>query len=197
MKRSYLMVVILAVFMVSMVQPASSALQAPAPDFRKASWGMTPQQVIASEGRQPQDRGPDGLLYADSVSSYRMMILYRFLDGSLAEASYHLAELRSNYNDYLGIYARLKDILTEKYGRPKSDLTDWSGDIFKDDRKSWGIAVATGYLSMAASWETARTTITEILYGNAYQVTLVMLYQSKAYKAALEKAAQAEAKSKF
>ncbi len=95
-------------------------------DFRKASWGMTQEQVIRSEGSEPLNQTPSSLSYRlTSIEGvdYDTVFFYRF-DGEtdgLWQAS--MGVTTQGYNTKLA--KKIVNAFEEKYGEPdKYEETD-------------------------------------------------------------------------
>src|SRR5208283_3101643 len=64
---------------------------APEFDFRQTKWGMSKEQVIATEGKPASDE-PEKLLYETKVTGLKAAMTFDFCDGKLARAGYALME---------------------------------------------------------------------------------------------------------
>lgn len=174
---------------------ATQAPEAPAvtdPDFRKAAWGMS--QRDAGVHGSVLGGGAPGLHIIHSsedctVGGMDCAVGYIFVGDELAQGKIIVTQRRANATSRVHDFDRLVGLLTEKYGRPASQNTIWLDDLYKDDPSNWGMAVATGRMSKFATWENARTAIAIGLFGDNFDTSLVIEYNSVAHKAIVERLA--------
>jgi len=166
-------------------------------DFRKANWGMSKKEVKETEGKEPDSEFDNSLVYYVKIDGDDYLCGYSFLEDKLYNTGYSFWGEHSNKNDYIRDYKNLKEILTKKYGKPKTDRTTWDNDLFKDDRSQWGLAVSIGHLSYGNIWETSKTYITLRLDGDNYEISLIVAYDSRKLKNWVDKIKSEKDKSKF
>ncbi len=166
-------------------------------DFRKANWGMSKEEVKATEDKKPDSEFDNSLVYYVKIGGDDYLCGYSFLQDKLYNTGYVFVGEHSNKNDYIRDYKNLKEILAKKYGKPWSDRTTWDNDLFKNDRSQWGLAVSIGHLSYGALWDTSKTYITLGLSGDNYEITLLAAYDSRELKEWADKIKEEKAKSKF
>jgi len=152
-------------------------------DFRKVTWGSSPEAVKAAETGKPKhsiDRdGKSLLIYTDTVSGLDCEVLYIFVSEKLVRAKYVVTATHSNKTAYLADFDTLLTGLKNKYGPPKKDDTFWKNDLYKEDPSNWGLAVAVGHLSKYTGWETSRSSIILVLTGDNYTIDLEIEYSSQ------------------
>ncbi|MBA7549873.1 hypothetical protein ES705_42372 [subsurface metagenome] len=175
-------------------------------DFRKTNWGMSIEQVKATENAK-LDLEIDSILFysgvrIDEIYGEDFSCTYFFSEDKLFLALYVISEEHTNDNLYIRDYENLKKVLTKKYGKPKINKTTWNSDFYKNDESKWGFAVSVGDLSYFSSWETPTTLITLELSGDNYEIKRNGLnYESKEYlkeqKDKESKVLEEKAKSKF
>jgi hypothetical protein len=123
-----------------------------AADFRKTSWLMTREQIIAAEeanvDSEVEFAGQQQLVFRAQVNGHSGSITYLLENNQLRAASY---SFRNDENRQ--VYAYMKDFLTGKYGKPA---------IQKDEMVGWRLEkteIALTYLSnrscYVAFWEKA------------------------------------------
>lgn len=151
-------------------------------DFRKTNWGMSKEQVKATEDKKPLDEDNNGFFYQINIDSMDFYCVYQFLEDKLYQGTYLFFGKHTNENDYIYDYENLKETLTKKYGQPKSDKIVWGNDLYKSDKQEWGLAISIGHLAYTASWETLNTEIGLMLSGDNYKINLAILYFSKELK---------------
>jgi len=148
-------------------------------DFRKTNWGMSKEQVKATENKKPDFEEDNVLAYKVKINGDDYFCAYSFLKDKLHNAGYAFAEKHTNRNLYIDDYKKLKELLIKQYGKPLTDRTTWDSDLYKDDISEWGFAVSLGHLSYGATWETSATYITLGLNGDNYKINLLLAYDSK------------------
>jgi len=166
-------------------------------DFRKANWGMSKEEVKVTEDKKPDSEYDTSLVYYVKIGGDDYLCGYSFLQDKLYNTGYVFVGEHSNKNDYIRDYKNLKEILTKKYGKPKSDRTTWDNDLFKNDRSQWGLAVSIGHLTYGAIWEIPKTYITLRLDGDNYEISLIAAYDSRKLKSWVDKIKSETDKSNF
>ena len=156
--------------------------------FRKAKWGMTPDQVKKTESgvewqESKSDYGP--ILYFETeIALLEARALYYFVDNSFERGNYLITEKHTNDRQYLIDHNTLKEILTEKYGKPSEEKEIWLNDLYQDDRQNWGTAVSIGHVIFTTTWDEAIGTqgiIGLVLKGDNYIIDLNIRYESPGY----------------
>lgn len=141
-------------------------------DFRKTNWGMSKEDVEASETFDKYGDKSDGfLMYKGSVSELECVVIYFFTNNMLTGGRYFFTEEHSNKNDFLSDYSSMKELLTKKYGDPEDDEEWWRNDLYKDDYQSWGMAIGMGHYIQYATWKKDKTSIEISLTGENYSIT--------------------------
>jgi len=166
-------------------------------DFRETYWGMSKEQVKATENKSPDLEKENSLLYNVNIGGEEYYCVYNFLEDSLYNSGYVFSGKHTNKNIYIDDYKKLKDILIKEYGKPKSDRMTWDNDLYKDDRSEWGFAVSLGHLSYGNIWETSNTYITLGLNGDNYKINLIVSYDSRKLKNWADKIKSEKNKSNF
>jgi hypothetical protein len=167
-------------------------------DFRKTNWGMSKEQVKATEKNKIAFEGKEAIaMDRAQVDGRECIYVYYFLEDKLYRAGYSFMEKHINKNFYIDDYEDLKEILTKKYDKPVLDKIIWENDLFKDDRSSWGLAVSVGHLKYFSSWETSTTYISIGLDGDNYEINLTIGYYSKELEEWADKILEEKAKSNF
>jgi hypothetical protein len=172
--------------MVSMVAQAGSGW-ADTYNFRHTKWGMTPEEVVASETMDPIEQDEKTIRYKTKILDKDVELLYLFAQNKLVGASYMLDENYLNSDRFIKTYTRFKEQLIKKYGPPSKEITQWKNDAFKSDRSKWGIALSLGYLEYLTFWETESTTVSCGLKENNYYVLCSVEYWSLEFSNLLEK----------
>lgn len=152
--------------------------QAPVTHFRNARWGMTRDEVIASEGRQPDQTGQNTLAYLTQVEGLDAVAVYVFTEGRLTAAVYAIDTSYISAANAVRHYARLKEWLSSVYGEPAVDRDVWATSLMRG-LISEGLAVEMGLLSKVAEWTTEHTAVRLSLSGRAFGVDLLVQYESR------------------
>jgi hypothetical protein len=161
-------------------------------DFRKTTWGMTKDEVIAAETTDVTPQLDDNTIsYKGTVNSLDCNIVYVFIHDTLVRAYYDITEVRTNKNQYIRDYEGLKKILTDKYSQPDKDRVTWLNDMYQDNVNDWGQALSIGHLAYFSEWLTETTDIWLMLQGDNYKIKFVVEYTSLKY-ASLLKEVEAE-----
>lgn len=101
-------------------------------DFRKTNWGMSKEQVKATEDKKPDFEDNTMLSYEVTISEKDFDCAYLFLEDKLYGSRYLFFGEHTNKNLYIDDYEELKEILTKEYGKPKIDKVTWKNDLFKN-----------------------------------------------------------------
>jgi len=165
-------------------------------DFRKTTWGMSIEQVKATEDAKLDIEGDSELGYSGiKINGKDFICVYFFLEDKLYRSGYGLLGKHSNDNLYINDYENLKEALTKKYGKPRFDKVTWRNDLFKDSRQDWGTAISIGHLEYFSSWETSTTYINLGLNGDNYEISLNFGYYSRELKEWADKIIEEKTKS--
>jgi hypothetical protein len=144
--------------------------------FRNTRWGMSREQVKASEASKLLKDDGRIIMYDGEVASLKTYVAYMFTGDQLTRGSYQLLTKHSQQNDYIDDFERLKKLLVEKYGKPNKDIVNWKDSLYKDDPQKYGFAVSLGHLVYGATWETPETNIMVMLSGDNYKINLEVNY---------------------
>jgi hypothetical protein len=173
-----------------------SAQNAPEPDFRKATWGMTQAHVMATEPNRPaeirQDNGEVVVKY-DFSNSTRAgelggRLIYIFAEDKLVRAKYISNAEHTELNDFIADFSAVEPILQEKYGKPATERAVWDNDLYQQERLPYldqdrarpsdilpsdqhaGLSVSLGYLRLYTQRANARTKVVHALTGENYRI---------------------------
>ena len=150
-------------------------------DFRRAKWGMSKQEVRASEGSPPVIDDPDMIGFGAMFYGTVCMVYYNFEHERLVSGAY-VIDQRDDADD-VAMYLHLIEELKKKYGDPEREV-DW-----RDPRRRFEFktvaevakTVSTGEVELKAWWYTARTTILLICKEakDAYNAFVALKYWDK------------------
>lgn len=161
------------------------------PDFRNTKWGMTKDEVKASENIEAStlDEVADNELFYPNIKllDYPCTMIYYFQDEKLYQGLYNITTEHSIKNDYISDYDNLKKNYIEVYGEPKKDNVVWKDDLLKDNPEDYGNAVYAGHLKYSSIWETDTTNIYLILSSDNYNMTFIVIYEQKGFVEKVDK----------
>jgi hypothetical protein len=155
-------------------------------NFRYTRWGMTPEEVIASETMDPVEKDGKIIKYKTQILNKNVELFYLFAQNKLIGASYKLDENYLNSERFINTYTRFKAELIKKYGSPKKEMTNWKNEAFKSDRSKWGMALSFGYLDYISIWETPDTTVSCGLKEDNFYVLCLVEYWSMEFSNLLD-----------
>jgi hypothetical protein len=151
-------------------------------DFRFTRWGMTQEEVLASEEKMdPVEKTENMIKYKTQILGKNFELQYLFVEDKLIGSVYKLDDNFITSENFVGTYNELKEALTKKYGQPSRDSTNWLNDTYRDVRKKWGLALSLGHVEYASLWKTLNTTIKCSLSEVNYYVLCLVEYLSSEY----------------
>jgi len=172
-------------------------------DFRRAVWGMTRAQVIATEPNRPvrvSERDGEIVLQYDAskLGALNGGPIYIFANGKLVRAKFVIEEEHSDQNEFIRDFHTAESVLKENHGKPKEERAIWEDDSTQQETKSYleqdratassilpsdrfvGLAVALGHLKLYTVREDGRTKVLHVLTGGDHQITHQIEYQAVA-----------------
>ena len=149
-----------------------------AADFRKATWGMSANQVKQTETAKLVTHTNHKLTYATRLLGQEVTLMYIFVDNKLVRTRYDNAENHINNIEYFRYYDKLVSTLKDKYGPPTEEFTYYENDQLKDRPGTWATALGAGRIAKFTVWELGETQIDAGLYGRNSKVTCGVEYVS-------------------
>jgi uncharacterized lipoprotein YehR (DUF1307 family) len=134
-------------------------------NFRKTTWGMSRDQVKASENTKPTGEKTEVVTYRDELEGIPAIVGYLFDGDKLTRAGYLM---RGSYDDpskYIEDYDKVKESMIKTYGAPAQDEMQWKEGEESQDHAQYGKAVCDGKLRYTTVWTDGVTMITERLGG--------------------------------
>jgi len=148
--------------------------------FRFTRWGMTSEEVIASELKlDPVEKSENSIKYKTLVLGKNVELVYLFAQNKLIGASYKLEDNYINSQHFISTYQKFKRALAQKYGPAKKDEIIWSNDTYRNVSSKRGLALSLGHVEYFTIWETPDTTIAGILKEDKFNVNCSVEYSSK------------------
>jgi hypothetical protein len=154
--------------------------------FRSSTWGSSIDEVRRSESEELVHEDKDFLAFESTVANFKVLALYSFVENKLASGRYAFQQPHANKQSYLHDYWKLKELMTEKYGQPKTSDSYWVDELYRDSVDEWGMAVACGHVSFFETWVINDTHIELQLYGDNYEIKLSIMYESISLQGLLE-----------
>jgi len=169
--------------------------------FRNADWGMTSEQVLATEAQHPVNTQKSG---AELTVSFDLpkdadlpgSLAYSFVNNRLVRARYILAAQHEDRNDYISDFAAIESQLEEKYGKRSADRAIWLSDAGQLERLPYleqdrahatdilpsdvnvGLSVSMGFLKMYTERSSGNTRIIHALTGGDSKVVHQIEYRA-------------------
>jgi len=151
-------------------------------DFRYTRWGMTKEQVMASEEKMdPIEKNENMITYKTQIIGKNVVLYYLFAENKLIGALYRLDENYLNSQHFIQTFFEIKDALMKKYGQPSTEVTNWLNDTYRNVRKKWGLALSLGHVEYASLWKTENSTIECSLREEDYNVLCLVGYWNIEY----------------
>jgi hypothetical protein len=183
-----------------------SAQQTPEPDFRKASWGMTQAQVMATEQDRPVEvRHENGevIVKYDPVKTEYLTgrLIYIFANDKLVRAKYVSDAVHSEWNDFIADFRAVEPLLMERYGKPSTERAVWLDDLYQQERLPYldqdralasdiltsdqnaGLSISLGNLRLITQRSNAQTKIIHALTGANSHIVHQVEYRSVEFEA--------------
>lgn len=138
-------------------------------DFRNTRWGMSKEDVLASESGEPVVRTDSQIGYFTEILDKNIYVAFIFDNEHLFSTLYALRDVREKLNNSVKDFEDFKQILTMKYGEPNAGQGDLWADPFcseadalkaiLSDPKKYEEALNQGQILHAAMWRTDKTWI--------------------------------------
>jgi hypothetical protein len=166
-------------------------------NFRKTRWGMTRNEVKASESNKLEKESDDVLVFSGKVAGKDALIVYRFAGNKLALGRYVFMLEHTNKNDYIVDFKNVQQTLKEKYGAPLKDEVTWLNNLYRNDPQDYGTAISIGHLMYMSNWSAEGTEIYLGLSGENFKIKLVTEYSSIELEPLLQKKTKEKIQADF
>ena len=149
-------------------------------DFRDAKWGMTKDEVKASEKLPLSDELPEAITYISELGGKPAIIGYVFnKEGQLIRAGYLVEDDQITPQDYVAAFEKAKKDLGVRLGMPSTDRMLWTSGVQDvTDPEKFGEATCEGKLRYIAGWANERTAVNLTLSGYEGKCRLAAMYDS-------------------
>jgi hypothetical protein len=157
------------------------------PDVRKASWGMTPDEVRALEPGHPIEERSAGTLslrYPNPEFLKSGTLAYVFANGKLTRVLYIFASEHEDLNEFIADFQAIAKPLLAAHGQPVCDHVVWIDDSLQIERMPYliqdrklpstllppdpqmGLALSLGHFQLYTAWDGSRTQILHTMIGS-------------------------------
>ena len=150
----------------------------------KATWGMSEKQVQKLYKKARREKGAEGLFLKTEVAGRDAYVQFSFFEGKLSMVGVIFTGTFVNKNKHIDDWTTLDELLTSKYGTPSPSGPLWDDDLYRDDPGNWGMALTLGRVTWVSYWQVGGTDMVHSLRGENRSIYHVILYQSRATKAA-------------
>lgn len=148
--------------------------------FRFTNWGMTSEEVIASESKlDPIEKNENFIKYKTQVLGIRVELVYLFAQNKLIGSSYRLEDNYLNSQHFTTTYQKFKVALAKKYGPAKKEEIIWLDDAYRNVSNKRGLALSLGHVEYLTFWETPDTNIACSLKEENLYINCSVKYSSK------------------
>ena len=134
-----------------------AAAPALAGDFRNADWGMSREQVKASEWLPLQEEDSLGLIYRGTLFGEPTDVTYLFADDKLVRAQYDDVADHGGKRRLLRYYDALAECVTQHLGAPVMDETLYTSLEMRDNPDIWLTGSEAGALFRFMYWDAGKT----------------------------------------
>lgn len=163
--------------------------------FGKLKWGMSPKQVR----KHLKYKKYKGLYLVQKMpwAGFKPDVSLDFTaKGELARVNLMVKMSYINPQQAMVDIVNITELLTKKYGEPDVEKAKWTNDMFADDVNKYGLAVASGHLSLIYAWNLDGTTIIAAAQPNGKGSAKVIVFYDDPSRRAELKADQQKAKLK-
>ena len=153
-------------------------------DFRRASWGMSLEEVKKTETGKFLHVLENNLAFRDTMLGCSFFIVYAFEQDRLYMGGMVYEEIYSGIKGYEENFARLKDHLSGIHGKPRMDEVFRSGGKLRKFREASGDAAAASDPVMVCHWLSTdkRTQCTLILDNSKELKNLQIVFKDTGYQ---------------
>jgi hypothetical protein len=130
--------------------------------FRRASWGMTKDEVRRTEDAKLVREKDDELGYVGSLLGRQSIIMYNFRDGVLVKGEEGI-QISDDVPDS-PVCTKLLALLERKYGKPEMPDNQVGKSVPLRTRSGYGFPADSGALSSLANWQALEVEITLLYY---------------------------------
>lgn len=152
-------------------------------DFQSSNWGDSMEEVKNTEKALQwyHSESPDGtesaIYFEGQVENLPAIIFYAFSNNKLIWGKHVFIETHSAHDQYYTDYTIINSALQKKLGKVNVDYV-FSVDIQKQTPEQWGESIYQGDLLVQTNWENKRTKVIHAIFGENYEITHSVEYNS-------------------
>ena len=142
--------------------------------------GMSPVEVIACVGEDPDVHQPNQLAYApQKIMGKDAAAMYNFIDEKLVSVFLQFTEIHKEDSAYYDDFCVIDDVLIEEYGQPSREkdynLPGVAPDSNEDEIKR---AIVSGEYSVTTFWNGVDSSIIHGIHSEDRQIYHTLMYIS-------------------
>ena len=145
-------------------------------DFRRARWGMSRDEVKASERSKLIFEEENFVEYTMFIGDYQAQVNYKFQDDKLVRVGLYFPKEYEDKNEYITVYEFLKDFMIQSKGTPVIDKVVQINPSEKIDPEQMGQAACDGKVLHGAQWDYPGSDIQLLLRGEEGTCYLTVIY---------------------
>ncbi len=126
--------------------------------FRRTWWGMSKEEVKASEAEPPGRETEDKIYYKGNILGLEAYYIYEFYNNRLVYGRCVFSHKRAEPGDYVDDYHFIKDAIQKRFDKPASDSIEWFDSTYADEKNYWDSALVKGQMAYKSALFT-RTTV--------------------------------------
>ena len=144
-------------------------------DFRRARWGMAPDEVRGVEAGPPAIVESSLLGWQRTLGGQPCTVTYLFLEDRLCMGVFQFSNTHARLSPYFDDAATFRDELTALHGEPHLEKWRWADDVFANDRALWGEALGFGLVHYELGWAAGQSLVAMRMSGGNAQADIVVL----------------------
>jgi len=148
-------------------------------NFRNTRWGMSPQQVIFTEGEpssQKKSNGSANLQYRSELMDMECVLMYLFSQNNLIKAKYSFLKKYPLNSQNIEEHISIKKALIEKFGKPKEDNICTEAIQEGNHSSPQSSSANSTKLIKTTCWQTSETRVCLNLYKNKEHINMELEY---------------------
>ncbi len=145
-------------------------------DFRKARWGMSKEEVMASERSKLIFDNENSIEYRTFIGELQAQANYKFQNDKLIRGGYYFLKEYEDKNEYIQAYEQLKERMVEAKGPPAIDKIVEMNPSAQIDPENKGQAVCDGSLIYGSQWNYPGSDIQLVFRGDGENCYLTITF---------------------
>lgn len=165
-------------------------------DFRKATWGMSKDEVRLSEPFAPFRSTDKTLIYTFEWNNMSGYVIYLFMNNSLTNGSYYISQKHDNFVQHIESFGQIMNRLSEELDEPDGVKFLWKTNVFEINTDWYGIALKEKQLAFTYFWEKKKRHIDIAMFYEDDMPVITVKY-SAIYKPEEETESEAETEAEL